>query len=215
MSNSEEQTLGASQTLLIAPDRYRISQSFGLHRIQTVARPPIWLNMFLFAWFIPWTGFTMHLCASYFDFIEPMDFEGSLFGNMLGFSFFWLIAFLVIVFINFYVMETRFNKNQLENRFGVPGFVLKTTIDKSSIENVVIVKRNAYVDDSGERNEARWELCIDGKIGKTLVVLGVVTLTPWSPTTTRFTVDSAWTVAELQWFAFIVTNWSGKAIQMS
>jgi hypothetical protein len=71
------------------------------------------------------------------------------------------------------------------------------------------------VDDSGELNEARWELCIDGKFDKALVVLGVITLTTWSPKTTRFTIDSAWTVEDLQWFAAVVTNWSGKAFQMS
>jgi hypothetical protein len=126
--------------LLIPPASYRIAQSPGLYRIQQLGRPPIWLNTFLFAWFNPWTEFTMRLYASYFGFVEPMDVEGSLLVTTLGFSFFWLMAFLVIVLSNFYVLETRFYKNQLEDRSGVLGLVLKTTVDKASIGNVLIVK---------------------------------------------------------------------------
>lgn len=196
------------------PSHIRISQTPDSYRIRTVGRPPIWVNLFLLVWFIPWTGFTIHLYASYFGIVEPMNVKGSLLGTAVGFSFFWLMAFLIIALLNFCVMETRLCKNHLEDRFGLLGLLRKTTLDRASIESIRIVKRAAFVDDSGDLNEARWELCIDGRIEKTLVLFGSIELKSWSPRTNHYTIESGWKVADLEWFATQLTNWSGKTIQM-
>ena len=196
-------------------DPYRVSQSPNLTRIQTVIRPPIWVNLFLIVWFISWTGFTVHLYASYFGYVEPMNVEGTLLGTALGFSFFWLMAFAVIVLLNFNVMETRLSKRHLEARTGIPGLVSKTTIGKDSIENILIVKQHASSDDSGEPAKDQWELCIDGEIAKEIVALGAFALMSASPKKTRFTICTACTLAEVEWFAAVVTNWSGKPLQVN
>jgi len=200
--------------LVDTPSHFRISQTPDSYCIRTVGRPPIWVNLFLHAWFIPWTGFTIHLYASYFGIAEPMNVEGSLLGTAVGFSFFWLMAFLIIALLNFCVMETRLYKNHLEHRFGLLGLLRKTTLDRASIESIRIVKQAAFVDDSGDLNEARWELCIDGRIEKALVLFGSIELKSWSPKTNHYTIKSGWKVADLEWFATLLTNWSGKTLQM-
>lgn len=196
-----------------APDYYRISQLAGLYRIQTIARPTIWVNFFLLAWLIPWTGFTAYLWGSWFGIVEPMDSGGESLAGAIAFSFFWLVVFPIVAFINFYIIETRMYSDHMEKRFGLPGIILKTTVEKRCVRQIVISKQNDYVDELGEKHKGRWELCIDGQTARELVVLGAFTIASWTPKQAQWTIDWAWTPDELQWLGALVARWANKTLQ--
>ena len=201
--------------MVTAPDGYRVSEELGFCRIQLIARPPIWFNLLLLAWFVPWTVATAHLWASLFGIVEPMQTEGSLLGTSIGFSFFWFAVFLVIAFINFYVIETRIYSERMEDQLGLPGLVLATTIEKDLLLKLVIIKRNAYKDELGEQHEDRWDLCIVGKTKRELVLLGAFAILNWTPKKERWTIEKAKKPEELEWRASLIAKWSGKTLQAS
>jgi hypothetical protein len=199
--------------MVTAPDGYIVSEELGFRRIRLIARPPTWFNLVLLAWFVPWTVATTHLWASLFGIVEPMRTEGSLLGTAIGFSFFWSAAFLFIAFINFYVIETRIYSDRMEDRLGLPGLVLATTIEKDRLSKLVVIKHNAYKDELGEQHEDRWELCIVGKTKRELVLLGAFSILTWTPKKERWTIEKAKKPEELEWRSSVIAEWSGKTLQ--
>ena len=202
--------------MVAAPDGYRVYEELGFCRIQMIARPPIWFNLLLLAWFIPWTAATPHLWASFFGFVQPMEIRknGSLLGTAIGFSLFWLAWFLIIAFINFYVIETRMYSDRMEDRLGLPGFVLATTIEKDCLSELVVIKRNAFKDELGKQHEDRWELCAVGKTKRELL-LGAFSIMTWTPRKKRWTIVKAEKPEELEWMSSMIAEWSGKTLQAS
>jgi hypothetical protein len=201
--------------MVTAPNGYRVSEERGFCRIRLIARPPTWFNLFLLAWFVPWTVATSHLWASLFGIVEPMQTEGSLLGTAIGFLFFWSAAFLIIAFVNFYVIETRIYSDRMEDRLGLPGLVLATTIEKESLLKLIVIKQNAYKDELGEQHEDRWELCIVGKTKRELVLIGSFAIMTWTPKKERWTIEKALRPEELEWRSSMIAEWSGKTLQAS
>jgi len=203
-----------SPSLSDAPENYRVSQDRGALRIRTILHPPILLNLFLIIWIIPWTCYTTYLYGVCLGFFEPLDEGRSALGQAIAFSFFWCMVFVILLFVNFVVMEWRLYATCFEERFGLPGLVLQAIISEESIDRVAITKRTTHGDDNSGPQVDSWTLCIYGAIERKIVLLGAYTLVSWTSKTTHWVVETEWKVEKLLWLGTVLMKWCGKPLQL-
>lgn len=195
------------------PAGFRVEHSADSLRIKIISRPAMWLNVFLILWLLAWTGFTIAVCYNYFSDNIQDDGEKNSLGDVLGFTFFWVAAALILLFLNFAKTEIQLYDDHYEQHIDLACFCYVTRVERDSISSMAL-ERQEITDDNGKNCDS-WTISITGETKRKMNLFGTLTSGYSIQRQTRTRIMTTSEKKEATWLTTLLSSWKKPEIHMT